>query len=101
LAEIGNLALAPKAKVVQVESSRMPTANDKNELADYLKSQPPIVERCRAMSMWSINESAECLVPPPQNCEYVFANGKRFYCYHPHRQEIVIQTLKILQGAKT
>jgi len=52
------------------------------------------------MSMWSINESAECLVPPPQNCEYVFADGKRFYCYHPRRQEIVIRTLKILQGVK-
>jgi hypothetical protein len=76
-------------------------SNEKKEAVDYLKSQPPIAEGCRAMSMWSINESAECLVSPPQNCEYVFAEGKRFYCYHPRRQEIVIRTLKILQGAGT
>ena len=86
--------------MVHVESSEMSKANDKREPADDLKSQPPIAERCRAMSMWTINEAAECLVPPPQNCEYVFADGKRFYCYHPRRQEIVIRTLKILQGVK-
>lgn len=50
------------------------------------------------MSMWSINEAAECLVPPPQNCEYVLASGERFYCHHPRRQEIVLRTLKISRG---
>jgi len=48
--------------------------------------------------MWSINESAECLVPPPHNCEYVLSDGDRFFCHHPRRQEIVIRTLKISRG---
>ena len=48
--------------------------------------------------MWSINESAECLVPPPHNCEYVLNHGTRFYCHHPRRQEIVMRTLKINKG---
>ena len=48
--------------------------------------------------MWSINESAECLVPPPHNCEYILSDGDRFFCHHPRRQEIVIRTLKISRG---
>jgi hypothetical protein len=62
------------------------------------KPQPPYAETCRARSMWSINESAECLVPPPQNCEYVLSQGNHFYCHHPRRQEIVIRTLKLIRG---
>jgi len=79
----------------------MPKANDKPEplaSAAEVKSYPPVAGRCRARSMWSINEAAECLVPPPQNCEYVLASGERFYCHHPRRQEIVVRTLKISQG---
>jgi hypothetical protein len=79
----------------------MPKANDKPEpsvSAAEMKSHPLFVERCRAKSMWSINEAAECLVPPPQNCEYVLAYGNRFYCHHPQRDEIVMRTLKISQG---
>ncbi|HUA38012.1 MAG TPA: hypothetical protein VMA35_06380 [Candidatus Sulfopaludibacter sp.] len=45
--------------------------------------------------MWSINESAECLVPPPHNCQYAFGHGSHFYCHHPRRQEIVLRTLKM------
>src|SRR5690348_7310261 len=55
-------------------------------------------ETCRARSLWSINESAECLVPPPQQCEYVLSHGSRFYCHHPQREEIVTRTLKLLKG---
>ncbi len=62
------------------------------------KPNPPVAERCRAGSLWSINESAVCLVPPPQNCEYVLGHGNHFYCRHPRRQEIVIRTLKIIRG---
>jgi len=63
-----------------------------------VKSHPQFTERCRARSMWSINEAAECLVPTPQNCEYVLASGERFYCHHPRREEIVVRTLKLSQG---
>jgi len=62
------------------------------------KSNPPFADSCRASSLWSINESAVCLVPPPQNCEYVLERGNHFYCHHPRRQEIVIRTLKIIGG---
>ena len=62
------------------------------------KSDLPFPETCRARSLWSINESAECLVPPPQHCEYVLSYGSHFYCHHPRREEIVIRTLKMNQG---
>jgi hypothetical protein len=79
----------------------MSEANDKPKFPASScdsKSHPPFAERCRAGSLWSINESAMCLVPPPQNCEYVLGHGHHFYCHHPRRQEIVIRTLKIIRG---
>jgi hypothetical protein len=79
----------------------MPKANDKQEpsaAASGAKSPLPFAETCRARSLWSINESAECLVPPPHNCDYVLNDGGHFYCHHPRRQEIVIRTLKISRG---
>jgi hypothetical protein len=79
----------------------MSGANDKPKSQDSScdpKSYPPFAQSCRASSLWTINESAVCLVPPPQNCEYVLGHGNHFYCQHPRRQEIVIRTLKIIRG---
>jgi hypothetical protein len=62
------------------------------------KVDPPFAERCRARSLWTVNEFAECLVSPPQNCGYAVSHGDHDYCYHPRRQEIVTRTIKIIRG---
>jgi hypothetical protein len=64
------------------------------------KPDLPYSGNCRARSLWSINEFAECLVPPPQNCGYAVSHGDHYYCRHPQRQEIVIRTIKIIRGGK-
>lgn len=82
-------------------SNRMPDANDNTESAaspDRPKLHPPLLENCRARSLWSINEFAECLVSSPGECEYALRHGDHYYCHHPQRQEIVIRTLKIIRG---
>jgi hypothetical protein len=62
------------------------------------KVHPPFSENCRARSLWSVNEFAECLVSPPQHCGYAVNQGDHFYCYHPRHQEIVTRTIKIIRG---
>jgi hypothetical protein len=97
------LILAPGDNVAQFKLlGRFMSQADDNQNSPIsvsdAKSCPPFAETCRARSLWSINESAECLVPPPQNCEYVLSYGGHCYCQHPQRQEIVTRTLKISQS---
>jgi hypothetical protein len=82
-------------------NNRMPEANDNAEPAaspERPKVYPGFRDDCRARSLWSVNEFAECLVTSPENCEYALRHGDHYYCYHPQRQEIVIRTLKIIRG---
>lgn len=80
---------------------RMSGAKDKPvspASSDDPKRPLGFAETCRARSLWSINESAECLVPPPHHCGYALSHGSHFYCHHPQRGEIVTRTLKLLRG---
>jgi hypothetical protein len=82
----------------------MPEANENPEPAassERPKRHPPCLEKCRARSLWSINEFAECLVALPEDCEYAIKHGDNYFCYHPQRQEIVIRTIKIIRGTTT
>jgi hypothetical protein len=82
-------------------SNRMPEADNKREPAASPSNpevHPPLSDNCRARSLWSVNEFAECLVPPPQNCGYALSHGDHYYCYHPRRQEIVTRTIKLIRG---
>ena len=54
------------------------------------KRNLPSHQKCKARIY--IDGSADCLVDNPVECRYAVLAGDRFYCKHPERDKIIINT---------
>ena len=54
------------------------------------KMSLPSHQKCKARI--HLDGSADCLVDNPVECRYAILAGDRFYCQHPERDKIIINT---------
>ena len=57
-----------------------------------LNQKRSLPSRLRCKARLHTDGSADCLVDNPVECRYAILAGERFYCKHPERDKILINT---------
>ena len=64
---------------------------------DSSSPELPDMNICRAEDS-HLRGYADCLVTHPFRCQYAVSFGGGFFCCHPHREEIIQNTIRASQN---